>query len=128
MQDVNDLIVEATKLDWMPYDLPGATPHGFELKMLNPQLVNGAVTALLRMAPGATLPRHIHERTTEIDYILEGDFVYEGVSYGPGSMFARGAGVPHGPLHTEGGCTMVLIMTNAANPTDAIELADIKYV
>lgn len=125
---MEDLIVESGDLDWTPYEIPGATPGGFSIKPLNMALANEAITMLLRMEPGATLPRHLHARTTEIDHILEGDFVYGGRVHGPGSFFARGAGVVHGPLQTENGCTLLLIMTNEADAAAQVGKVDLEYV
>jgi hypothetical protein len=33
------------------------------------------------------IPRHIHELTTETSYVLDGDFINEGVSYPVGTEF-----------------------------------------
>jgi quercetin dioxygenase-like cupin family protein len=93
---------------WSPLDFPGVS-----LRMLHTDAETGAMSVLTRMAPGAVIPAHLHTKADETVYVLEGDFVEDGQSHGPGSFFAGKAGVPHGPHRTLGGC-IVLTTFSAA--------------
>jgi quercetin dioxygenase-like cupin family protein len=96
------LKLHADSVAWSTLDFPGVS-----LRVLNTDPGTGSTTVLTRMAPGAVIPAHLHTRADETVYVLEGDFVEDGQSYGPGSFFAGKAGEPHGPHSTIGGC-MVL--------------------
>jgi quercetin dioxygenase-like cupin family protein len=65
------------------------------------------MSVIPRMAPGAVIPAHLHTEADETVYVLEGDFVEDGQSHGPGSFFAGKAGEPHGPHSTVGGCAVL---------------------
>jgi anti-sigma factor ChrR (cupin superfamily) len=93
---------------WSPLDFPGVS-----LRVLHTDPDSGAMSVLTRMVPGAEIPAHLHTKADETMYVLEGDFVEDGESFGPGSFFAGKAGVPHGPHSTVGGC-MVLTTFSAA--------------
>jgi quercetin dioxygenase-like cupin family protein len=93
---------------WSPLDFPGVS-----LRVLHTDPDSGAMSVLTRMSPGAVIPAHLHTKADETVYVLEGDFVEDGQSHGPGSFFAGKAGVPHGPHSTVSGC-MVLTAFSAA--------------
>ena len=96
------LKLHADSVAWSPLDFPGVS-----LRVLHTDPDTGATSVLTRMAPGAVIPAHLHTRADETVYVLEGDFVEDGQSHGPGSFFAGKAGVPHGPHSTVGGCTVL---------------------
>jgi quercetin dioxygenase-like cupin family protein len=96
------LKLHADSVAWAPLDFPGVS-----LRVLHTDPGTGAMSILTRMAPGAVIPAHLHTKADETVYVLEGDFVEDGASHGPGSFFAGKAGVPHGPHSTVGGCTVL---------------------
>ncbi len=80
---------------------------GVEMKPLYVDKKSGLLTALLRMAPGATLPDHEHV-FVEQTYVLEGRLEDKegpevGLSVGPGEYVARPAGSRHAAWTPEGG-------------------------
>ncbi len=102
------LKLHADAVAWSPLDFPGVS-----LRVLHTDPDSGATTVLTRMAPGAVIPAHLHTRADETVYVLDGDFVEDGQSHGPGSFFAGKAGVPHGPHSTVGGCTVLTAFSAA---------------
>jgi hypothetical protein len=40
-------------------------------------------------------------------FVVEGDFIEDGVSHGPGTFFAGPAGSIHGPHRTRTGCVLL---------------------
>lgn len=94
--------LHAESVEWSPLDFPGVS-----LRVLYTDPDTGATSVLTRIAPGAVIPAHLHTKADELVYVLEGDFVEDGQSHGPGSFFAGKAGVPHGPHSTVGGCTVL---------------------
>ena len=95
------LKLDAASVPWAPLDFAGVS-----LRVLYTE-DSGAMTVLTRMAPGAIIPAHLHTKADETVYVLEGDFVEDARSHGPGSFFAGKAGVPHGPHTTVGGCVVL---------------------
>ena len=69
----------------------------------------GPVMLHLNMQPGSVIPAHIHEGVAEILYVVDGDFVNEGKSYGPGDSLHIKAGQVHGPHTTNAGCKLVVL-------------------
>jgi anti-sigma factor ChrR (cupin superfamily) len=91
-------------------ELVGSTPlpmPGVSIRILSQDAVTGGMAVLTSMDAGATIPEHWHTKADETVYVLEGDFVEAGVSYGPGTFFAGKAGTAHGPHHSVGGCTVL---------------------
>jgi hypothetical protein len=64
------LKLHAETVAWSPLDFPGVS-----LRVLHTDPNTGAMSVLTRMAPGATIPAHLHTREDETVYVLEGDFV-----------------------------------------------------
>ena len=82
----------------------------------------GPAVALLRMEPGSEIPRHLHERTTEMSYVLDGDFISEGISYPKGTEFNIKPNTIHGPHTTKTGCS-VLVTFSYPSVLDDFKLA-----
>ena len=97
---------------WAPIDFPGV-----EIKVLHTDESSGAMTVLTRLAAGAVIPRHRHTAADETVYVIEGDFVEDGESFGPGSFFAGRAGTDHGPHGSTTGC---LVLTRFSAPMDFV--------
>ena len=104
-----ELKLNTNDVAWSPLDFPGVS-----LRVLQTDPITGAMTVLTRLAPGAVIPAHLHTHADETVYVLEGDFVEDQVSHGPGTFFAGKAGVPHGPHSSLGGCTV--LTTFSATP------------
>lgn len=111
-------IVKEADTQEVPFDIPEATTGGFTAKLLNTDTNNGPVTASMTMAPGSHIPRHYHSGAEEIFYVLEGDFINEGISYGPGAFFAVARGEHHGPHDSQHGCRVLFMQTALVGPDD----------
>jgi hypothetical protein len=68
--------------------------------------------ALLRMAPGASLPAHQHVAVEEL-LLLHGDCLCQGVRLRRGDYHRAGPSSRHGVTTTDGGCSMIVV----ARPT-----------
>jgi quercetin dioxygenase-like cupin family protein len=88
--------------DWSPLDFPGVS-----MKVLHQVKTTGGMTVMTRLAPGSSIPAHRHTHADETVFVVEGDFVEDGISYGPGSFFVGLAGTPHGPHSSFGGCVLL---------------------
>lgn len=86
----NKIITES--LPWVPLDYPGVF-----IRIIRTDPQTGGLTVLTRVDPGMTFPAHFHTHADETVFILAGDFVEDGKTYGPGAFFAGAAGTPHGP-------------------------------
>jgi anti-sigma factor ChrR (cupin superfamily) len=104
--------IDVSALDWSPLDFPGVS-----MKVLHQAESTGGITVMTRMAPGSSIPAHRHTRADETVFVLDGDFVEDGVSYGAGSFFVGAAGSAHGPHSSVGGCTL---LTTFSAPLDFV--------
>ena len=91
---------------------------GVSIRILDGDPANGCSQIVTRMAPGAVIPRHWHSKADETVYVLDGDFVEEGVSYGPGTFFSGDAGTSHGPHSTVTGCLLFTSFSDALDFMD----------
>jgi anti-sigma factor ChrR (cupin superfamily) len=103
---------------WITLDFPGVN-----IKVLHTDESSGATTVLTRLAPGAVIPRHRHTAANETVYVIEGDFVEDNESFGPGSFFAGMAGSDHGPHGSKNGC---LVLTRFSAPLDFVLASENK--
>jgi quercetin dioxygenase-like cupin family protein len=113
--------VEASKIEAIPAPFP-KTKGTATLKVLNSEPSLGPAVALLTMEPGSEVPRHLHERTTEMSYVLDGDFISEGITYGKGTIFNITPNTIHGPHTTKTGCS-VLVTFSYPSVLDDFKLA-----
>lgn len=90
-------------------DLPW-TPSAFApgLTVKNIAVTSGLEMQILRFEPGTRLPRHEHE-CPEFIYILEGELIVAGQTLGPGSASVASVGSVHADVHSDTGCTLVLV-------------------
>jgi quercetin dioxygenase-like cupin family protein len=72
--------VETSKIEAVTAPFPN-TKGTATIKILNGDQSFGPAVAILRMEPGSEIARHLHEQTTEMAYVLDGDFINDGVSY-----------------------------------------------
>ena len=101
------LAVDTSKAQAIPAPFPN-TKGTATLKVLNSDQSLGPAVAVLRMEPGSEISRHMHERTTETSYVLDGDFINEGVSYPKGTEFNVKPKTAHGPHTTKNGCSLLV--------------------
>ena len=78
------------------------------IKVLNSDESLGPAVVLLRMEPGSEIARHLHEQTTEMAYVLDGDFINDGISYAKGTEFNIKPNTAHGPHTTKTGCSVLV--------------------
>ena len=113
--------VETSKTQATPAPFPN-TKGTVTLKVLNSDESLGPAVALLRMEPGSEIPRHLHEHTTELSYVLEGDFINEGIAYSKGTEINVKPMTAHGPHTTKNGCS-VLVTFSYPSTLDDFQLA-----
>lgn len=102
-----DQALKASDVESIPAPFPNIKGVA-TLKILNSDQSLGPAVALLTMEPGCEIPRHVHERTTEMLYVLEGDFIENGVPYPPGTEFNAKPMSVHGPQGTKNGCVALV--------------------
>ena len=103
-----------TKLDTSALEWSPANASGISMKMLHQDESTGGMTGMTRLAAGSSIPAHSHTHADQTVFVIEGDLIDDGVTYGPGSFFVVKAGSPHGPHGTSGGC--VLLTTDSGPP------------
>ena len=69
---------------------------------------DGLELQIVRMEAGASFPEHRHE-SPEFIYILEGELVQNGERLGRGWASVSGAGTVDRDVHTDTGCTFLLV-------------------
>ena len=100
---------DTSALSWSPTGWPGVS-----MKMLQQVESTGGMCGMMRMEAGSSIPAHRHTHADQAVFVIEGDLVEEGVTYGPGSFLVAKAGTPHGPHGSSGGC--VLLSTYFGKP------------
>ena len=113
--------LETSKIQAIPVPFPN-TKGIATLKILNGDQSLGPALALLRMEPGSEIARHLQEQTTETLYVIDGDFINEGISYPVGTELNVKPMIPHGPHTTKNGCS-VLVMFSYPSVLDDFKLA-----
>ena len=96
------VIAQVEDLAWNALDVAGVS-----MRILHQDETSGALSVVTRMEAGATIPAHLHSKADETVYVLEGDFVEDGVSYGQGAIFFGKAQTAHGPHHSVNGCAVL---------------------
>lgn len=99
--------IETSKTESIPAPFPN-TKGTVTLKVLNSDQSLGPAAVLLRMEPGSEIARHLHEHTTELSYVLDGEFINEGVTYSKGTEINVKPMTAHGPHTTKTGCTVLV--------------------
>ncbi len=94
--------VREVDVEWTPLEIPGV-----RIKVLHKETTSGAMTVMTHMEAGAVIPAHWHSKADETVYVLDGDFVEDGVSYERGSYFQGKARTTHGPHSSIHGCTVL---------------------
>lgn len=92
--------VDVDEVPWQQTRWPG-----IEIKVLMEDKATGMMTSLTRMAPGATLPDHMHVGI-EQSYVLEGALVDHEGACTAGNFVWRKAGSRH-TAHAPDGCLVL---------------------
>jgi anti-sigma factor ChrR (cupin superfamily) len=105
--DEHSHVVRPADMEWQKTRFPGC-----EVKTLLLDANTGLVTALLRFAPGATLPDHEHVKI-EQTYVLEGKLCdkegpAEGLAVNKGEFVWREPGSRHVAWAPEGGLVLAM--------------------
>jgi quercetin dioxygenase-like cupin family protein len=96
----------------------GLALPGVAMQVLRTDEATGAMTVLTRIASGASIPEHSHTKADESVFVVEGEFVEDGETYGPGSYFFGKAGTRHGPHSSPTGC---IVLTHFSAELDFVE-------
>jgi quercetin dioxygenase-like cupin family protein len=99
--------VESSKIEAIQAPFPN-TKGTATIKILNGDQSFGPAVAILRMEPGSEIARHLHEQTTEMAYVLDGDFISDGISYPKGTEISIKPNTAHGPHRTKTGCSVLV--------------------
>lgn len=96
----------ADSLDWLPSGIDGVN-----FKVIDGEVATTASTVLYKFDAGSSVQSHLHTQADEIAYVLDGQFIENGKTYGPGSVFTAPAGTTHGPHSTDTGCTVMFVLS-----------------
>ncbi len=110
------LAVDVNSVTEIPFPIPGATPGGVFAKLVNVDGSKGLVTTVIHIQAGARIPAHYHNDGAEAHYVLEGDFIDAGITYGPGAFLTHPVGVVHGPHESVHGCKILTLQTAYVDP------------
>ena len=88
---------------------------GNQMKLLMHDAETGMITVLTRLAPGASIPFHVHE-ALEQAYIIEGSLKDDEGEVTAGNFVIRAKGSKHSPT-APNGCTMLVFFLK---PTSAL--------
>ena len=71
--------------------------EGVELMVLHKNEQTGGVTVLRKFKAGTSVPAHTHPLTNEWAFVLSGEWIEDGQTHLPGTLFFAPKGVQHGP-------------------------------
>ena len=91
---------------WTPTGL-----EGVESKTIDGDMATTKAVAIYRFAPGCVVQAHLHTKADEVAYVLDGDFIEDGITYNAGSVFTAPAGTVHGEHRTKTGCTVMFVLS-----------------
>ena len=95
--------IDTSALAWSPTGWPGVWMKALQ----QVESTGGGMSGMMRMDAGSSIPAHRHTHADQAVFVIEGDLVEEGVTYGPGSFLVAKAGTPHGPHGSSGGCVLL---------------------
>lgn len=91
------VVIQTDEVPWVP-----SPASGVERRMLERDGTEAArATSIVRYAPGASFPSHVHDLGEEI-FVLEGVFSDESGDHGPGTYLQNAPGSMHAPYSTDG--------------------------
>ena len=79
--------IEQDEVDAVTLDISGV-----KIQTLYTDDISGAMTVLMHIAAGATIPQQWHTSADEAVFVLSGDLIEQGRSYGPRSLLRRQGG------------------------------------
>ncbi|MBL9126784.1 MAG: cupin domain-containing protein [Verrucomicrobiales bacterium] len=106
--DVSGFRFTARSSPWVNAPLPGVR---YKLLSAGPHQQHAILE--VELAAGAVYPEHEHVGVEDM-YVLTGDLLTEGRTLGPGDSFHADPGTHHTGLRSVGGCTALLIVSQAA--------------
>jgi anti-sigma factor ChrR (cupin superfamily) len=80
---------------------------GVERKMLRVDRARKRVTFLVRAAPGARFPAHVHDDDEEA-YVVSGDLTFETLTLSAGDYHVARRGMTHPAAVSVGGCVLLV--------------------
>lgn len=101
-QQTGLFISRSGEIPWEAVGIPGIT-----CKTLFVDSQRHYATSLVSMEPGAVYPPHRHNEIEEV-YLLEGDFLIEGLNLGPGDYCRSEPGSIHGVGKTTAGALLLV--------------------
>jgi anti-sigma factor ChrR (cupin superfamily) len=96
-------VLRPRSMDWRAFRLL----EGVDMKVLHRD-DDGLYRAIIRLAPGAQIPRHEHVRPEDI-LVLEGSLVTDGVTMRAGEFCHAEVGSIHAVSLAPSGCTFLLV-------------------
>src|SRR5487761_22550 len=102
-QQTGLLISRSGEIPWEPVGIPGIT-----CKTLFVDSRRHYATSLVSMEPGTVYPPHRHNEIEEV-YLLEGDFLIEGLNLRPGDYCRSEPGSIHGVAKTTSGALLLVL-------------------
>ena len=97
---------DTSALAWSPTGWPGVSMKMLQQVESSDETIGG-MSGMMRIEAGSSIPAHSHTHADQAVFVIEGDLVEEGVTYGPGSLLVAKAGTPHGPHGSSGGCVLL---------------------
>ncbi|MGE3182968.1 MAG: cupin domain-containing protein [Phycisphaerae bacterium] len=97
------LIRNCAMTGWQDTGVPG-----IEVRRLSVDRSRNQMTALFRMAPGTSYPKHIHDGPEEC-YVLQGDLCVGEQVMHAGDYQRMAPGTQHGVQSTENGCVLLIV-------------------
>lgn len=94
--------IRFSEIEWKPM------AEGIFCKSLYVDRERNIVTLLLKMLPGARVPKHKHLGAEQC-FVIEGDFRVGGQVYGPGDFQCAPEGSIHESIYTETGALVLII-------------------
>jgi hypothetical protein len=119
MADDKAIAVNSNSIGIAGIQIPGATPGGIQAQLLNIDQTCGIIATIIHFKAGSSIPAHSHGDCEEAHYVLEGDFINAGRTFGPGAYLTHAVGVVHGPHSSEGGCKILTIQSGKIVPGNA---------
>ena len=105
---MNSIMVKANEIEPAPFTIPGATGE-FRIQILNEDQAKGVVTTIVHLPPGGVIPAHKHQAGAEMHYVLDGDLIDAGQTFGAGTFLTHAAGQVHGPHESRGGARVLTV-------------------
>lgn len=90
----------------MPRDWVAVSPH-VSFKLLHRDIAQNVQTMLLRLAPGAVVPRHSHSKDEEC-WIVDGEVLIDGETICAGDFHLARAGSTHRDFTSPKGATVLI--------------------